>query len=168
MVDKHFDDTKAFRSDVFRVHPVVLLRCGAVVALVRARRRMSMVHHKCHLGAVLFKAQQSRLAWSRDYNPLCMCMCMYMCMWKFQQSPSFSRSPALRRTLSYKRSSKERRQYPWGSVRAVCLYLLLKVPLPSDSARSLWIYDRNWLWCHHVHLASVRGCRSSLCESFLC
>ena len=49
LVDKQFDDTKASCSDVFRVHPVVLLRCGAVVALVRARRRMSMVHHKRHL-----------------------------------------------------------------------------------------------------------------------
>ena len=28
-----------------------LLHCGAVVALVRARRRMSMVHHKRHLAA---------------------------------------------------------------------------------------------------------------------
>ena len=44
LVDKQFDDTKSSRSDVFGVHPVVLLRRGAVVALVRARRRMSMVH----------------------------------------------------------------------------------------------------------------------------
>ena len=51
LVDKQFDDTKSSRSDVFRVYPVVLLRCGAVVALVRARRRMSMVHHKRHLAA---------------------------------------------------------------------------------------------------------------------
>ena len=44
LVDKQFDDTKSSRSEVFRVHPVVVLRHGAVVALVRARRRMSMVH----------------------------------------------------------------------------------------------------------------------------
>ena len=49
LVDKQFDDTKASGSDVFRVHPVILLRCGAVVALVRARRGMLMVHHKRHL-----------------------------------------------------------------------------------------------------------------------
>ena len=37
LVDKQFDDTKSSRSDVLRVHLVVLLRRGAVVALVRAR-----------------------------------------------------------------------------------------------------------------------------------
>ena len=29
LVDKQFDDTKSSRSDVFRMHPVVLLRCGS-------------------------------------------------------------------------------------------------------------------------------------------
>ena len=56
LVDKQFDDTKSSRSDVFRMHPVVLLRRGAVVALVRTRRRMSVVQQKRHLGVVLFKA----------------------------------------------------------------------------------------------------------------
>ena len=58
LVDKQFDDTKSSRSDVFRMHPVVLLSCGAVVALVRARRRMSMVYQKRHLGTALIKAHQ--------------------------------------------------------------------------------------------------------------
>ena len=51
LVDKQFDDTRSSSSDVFRVHPVVFLSRGAVVALVRARRRMSMVHQKRHLGS---------------------------------------------------------------------------------------------------------------------
>ena len=29
LVDKQFNDTKSSRSDVFRVHSVVLLRCGS-------------------------------------------------------------------------------------------------------------------------------------------
>ena len=58
LVDKQFNDTKSSRPDVFRVHPVIFLSRGAVVALVRARRRMSMVHHKRHLGTVLIKAHQ--------------------------------------------------------------------------------------------------------------
>ena len=58
LVDKQFDDTKSSRSDVFGVHPVVLLSRGAVVALVRARRRMSMVYQKRHLGTALIKAHQ--------------------------------------------------------------------------------------------------------------
>ena len=54
LVDKQFDDTKSSRSDVFGVYQVVFLSRGAVIALVRARRRMSMVHHKRHRGVVWF------------------------------------------------------------------------------------------------------------------